>query len=174
MVAIFMLFVAPYLSFINVLARDILMIGATGLGILMAASASGAVLGSLIVAVRGRPARVGSILVALAVVYGFLIVGVAISPFVWLTVLLMFGSGVFGSIVFSLNTAIVQHRTADEVRGRVMSAYFLTWGLMPIGALPMGLVADQFGTRVAIGAGALLSSLLIGLLGLASPQLRDV
>jgi predicted MFS family arabinose efflux permease len=174
MVAISMFFVFPYLSFINVFARDLLHIGASGLGILMASSGSGAVVGALFVAARGRASGVGPALVILAVLYGIVILGVAISTWAVLSAILMFTAGLVGSVIFSLNTALVQHRIQDEVRGRVMSAYFLTWGLMPLGALPMGLVADYFGARVAVGAGAVISSVLVAVLGVRSPQIRNL
>lgn len=174
MVAISMFFVFPYLSFINVFARDILQIGASGLGILMASSGSGAVVGALFVAARGRSSGVGPALVVLAVLYGIIILGVALSTWAVLSAILMFTAGLVGSVIFSLNTALVQHRIQDEVRGRVMSAYFLTWGLMPLGALPMGLIADHLGARVAVGAGAVISSVLVAVLGLRSPQIRDL
>jgi hypothetical protein len=44
---------------------------------------------------------------------------------------------------------------------------------MPLGALPMGLIADHWGAPTAVGAGALISSLLAALLGLTSPALRE-
>jgi len=113
-------------------------------------------------------------LVVLSVLYGFVILGVAISSSAPLSAGLMFVAGFMGALVFSLNTALVQHRIREEVRGRVMSAYFLTWGLMPLGALPMGIIAGLFGARVAVGAGALISSLLIGILGLSSREIRDL
>jgi hypothetical protein len=53
-----------------------------------------------------------------------------------------------------------------------MSAYFLTFGLMPLGALPMGLIADRFGTPLAVGGGAVISSVLVTILAIKSPQLR--
>ena len=72
------------------------------------------------------------------------------------------------------NNALVQHRVTDDVRGRVMGAYMLTWGLMPLGALPMGMVADRIGTSFAVAGGAVISSLLAGILGLTSAAVRDV
>ena len=47
-------FVFPYIGFLNVFARDILQIGAQGLGLLMAVSGCGAVVGSLLVAAAGE------------------------------------------------------------------------------------------------------------------------
>lgn len=174
MVAITMFFVFPYMSFINVFARDILMIGAGGLGFLMAASGAGAVVGALLVAARGRVEGIGPTLLTLSILYGVVVVGVAISTSTLLTAVLLFAAGMMGAVIFSLNNSLVQHKIDDDVRGRVMSAYFLTFGLMPLGALPMGLIAGQFGTPLAVGGGAIISSVLVALLALKSPQLRSM
>jgi predicted MFS family arabinose efflux permease len=168
------LLVFPYIGFLNVFARDILHIGAEGLGLLMATSGLGAVAGSLLVATRGRTEGVGRQLIGMTVVYGIVIVGVAFSRSLWLSLPLMFLGGLLGAATMSGNNALLQHRVSDEMRGRVMGAYMLTWGLMPLGALPMGLLADRIGTPGAVAVGALLSSLCAALLGARSPSLRDV
>ena len=166
-------FVFPYLSFLNVFARDVLQIGAEGLGLLMAVSGSGAVVGSFLVASKGRAEGTGRLLIVATVVYGVVILGAALSRTLWLTLPLLFAAGVIGAGFWSANTAVLQHRVDDEVRGRVMGAYMLTWGLMPLGALPMGLIADHWGAPAAVGAGAVTSSLLAALLGVMSPALRE-
>ncbi len=166
-------FVFPYLSFLNVFARDILQIGAEGLGLLMAVSGSGAVVGSFLVAARGRAEGTGRLLIVATVVYGCVIFVAAMSRSLWLMLPLIFAAGIIGAGFMSANNAVLQHRVDDEVRGRVMGAYMLTWGLMPLGALPMGLIADHWGAPAAVGAGAVTSSLLAALLGLMSPALRD-
>jgi predicted MFS family arabinose efflux permease len=167
-------FVFPYLWFLNIFARDILQIGAEGLGLLMAFSGSGAVVGSLVVASAGRSEGTGRQLIWMTVAYGVLIVGVAWSRTLWITLLLLFLAGLLGSMFMSGNNAVVQHRVSDDVRGRVMGAYMLTWGLMPLGSLPMGLLADRVGTQLAVAVGAVISSLLAAILGLTSPALRDI
>ena len=166
--------VFPYIGFLNVFARDILMIGAEGLGLLMAVSGSGAVVGSLLVASKGRSDGVGRLLLGMTIVYGFVIVGVSMSRSLWITLPLIFLGGLLGSATMSGNNAVLQHRVADDVRGRVMGAYMLTWGLMPLGALPMGILAAKVGTPAAVAAGATLSSLSAALLGYFSPALREV
>jgi hypothetical protein len=74
----------------------------------------------------------------------------------------------------STNNAQLQLRITDEVRGRVMAAYVLTWGLMPLGAMPMGIAADRFGTPAAVAAGAILSSTFAAALGVRSRALREL
>jgi predicted MFS family arabinose efflux permease len=168
------LFVFPYIGFLNVFARDILRIGAEGLGLLMAVSGCGAVTGSLLVAAAARSEGTGRLLVGMTVLYGVPIVGVALSRTLWITLPLLFLAGMLGAAFMSGNNALVQHRVTDDVRGRVMGAYMLTWGLMPLGSLPMGMVADRIGTPVAVAGGAVISSLLAGLLGLTSSAVRDI
>jgi predicted MFS family arabinose efflux permease len=168
------LLVFPYIGFLNVFARDILSIGAEGLGLLMAVSGSGAVVGSLLVAAKGRADGVGRLLLGTTVLYGIVILGVALSRSLWITLPLIFLGGVLGSATMSGNNAVIQHRVSDDVRGRVMGAYMLTWGLMPLGALPMGLLAARIGTPGAVAAGAILSSVCAALLGYFSPALREV
>ena len=167
-------FAFPYIHFLSVFARDVLRIGAGGLGLLMAASGTGAVIGSLLVAGRRRSAGTGRFVIGLTVCYGAVIVGIALSRSVYLSLPLLVCAGLLGSTFMGTNNVLLQHRIGDEVRGRVMGAYLLTFGLMPLGALPMGLAADRFGTPVAVAAGAIVSSVVAGWLGLASRELREL
>jgi predicted MFS family arabinose efflux permease len=167
-------FIFPYLGFLNIFARDILHIGAGGLGLLMAVSGSGAVVGALVVASSTRSDGAGRLLVWMTVVYGVALVGIAASRSLWITLPLLFISGVIGSAFFSGNNVLLQHRISDDVRGRVMGVYMLTWGLMPLGSLPMGMLAGRIGTPGAVAAGAIVSSVLAALLGLLSPALREL
>jgi MFS family permease len=167
-------FVFPYVAFLPVFARDILAIGPSGFGLLMATSGVGAVVGSLLTAARRRETGTGRLLILLTVLYGALVVGIALSRTVYLTLPLLFTAGTLGSMYMSGNNALLQLRISHNVRGRVTSAYVLTWGLMPLGAMPMGLVADHLSTSTAVAGGAMLSSLLAAILGLRSRTLRSL
>jgi predicted MFS family arabinose efflux permease len=125
------LFVFPYIGFLNVFARDILHIGAQGLGLLLAVSGAGAVVGSLLVASVARTEGNGRLLLGLTVLYGIPIVVAAFSRSLWITLPMIFLGGVLGAAFMSGNNAMIQHRVSDDVRGRVMGAYMLTWGFLP-------------------------------------------
>jgi predicted MFS family arabinose efflux permease len=167
-------FVFPYITFLTVFARDILKIGPAGLGFLMAASGAGAVVGSLMVASGRRSKAAGRSLVLNCVVYGAVIATIAVSHSVYFTLPLLVIAGLLGANFMSANNAILQHRITDDVRGRVMGIYMLTFGLMPLGAMPMGLLADRLGTPTAVATGAVLSSLFTAGLGIASQTLREI
>lgn len=169
-----MFFVFPYIGFLNVYARDIFKIGAQGLGLLMAVSGCGAVVGSFVVASVRRIEGAGRVLLGMTIVYGFVVTVVAFSTNLLMSLPLLFLGSFLGAAFMSGNNVILQHRVDDDVRGRVVGAYMLTWGLMPLGALPMGLMADRFGTPTAIATGAMLSTLLATILAITSPALRKL
>ena len=75
-------FVFPYIQFLSIFARDILEIGAAGMGLLMGASGLGAVTGSLLTAKRRDTAGAGRLNVILTVIYGVFVVGIALSQWV--------------------------------------------------------------------------------------------
>ncbi|MCC6791950.1 MAG: MFS transporter [Thermomicrobiales bacterium] len=152
--------VFPYISFMSVFAKDVLEIGPQGLGLLMASSGGGAVIGGLVVASGRQQHGMGRMLVAGAVSYSLVISLFALSASVWLSVPALIVAGLLGSYFMSSNNALIQHRITDDVRGRVMGTYMLTWGLMPLGALPLGIVADGIGIRGATIAGAIATILL--------------
>ena len=55
-----------------------------------------------------------------------------------------------------------------------MGTYILTWGLMPIGALWMGEVAEIWNVQVATFVGALICLLLVIVLRMKSKVLRTL
>lgn len=173
LVSITILLVFPYLSFLPVFARDVLKIGPEGLGILMASSGFGAVIGSIYVATRkSQPS--GKALISSGIVYGFTIIGFAVSPNLLWAIPLLVASGFLGSAYVSSVNASIQHRISDEVRGRVMSIYMLTWGFTPIGAIVIGELATRYGISLTIAVTAMIGNVLLGALYLLSPATREL
>jgi hypothetical protein len=41
----------------------------------------------------------------------------------------------------------------DEIRGRVLGAYVLTWGMAPLGSAQAGAVANFMGANLAVAIG---------------------
>ena len=61
------------------------------------------------------------------------------------------------AILMILNQSIIQETVPNELLGRVMSVYLVTWGMMPLGAIPLAAVADSFGTPAAFVIGGTIS-----------------
>lgn len=173
LVSITILLVFPYLSFLSVFARDVMEIGPEGLGILMASSGFGAVIGSIFVATRKQQAT-GKALVITGIIYGSNIAAFAVAPSLLWAVPLLVLAGFLGSAYVSSVNAGLQHRISDESRGRVMSIYMLTWGFTPIGAIMIGEIASRYGISETIAASALLGNLLLAALYLLSPATREL
>lgn len=167
-------FVFPYISFLSVYARDILKIGPQGLGLLMASSGVGAVVGSLLVAAQSAGGTKGRTLIVRTIAYCVVIAVFALSTRLWLSLPVLVAAGLLGANFMSANNAMIQQRVDDAVRGRVTGTYMLTWGLMPLGALPMGILADHIGIRAATFSGAVSCIVLTAALTARSRGLLDL
>ena len=148
------LLIFPYISFLNVYADEIMHIGSGGLGVLLAASGSGAVIGGLLIASTKTNVGMGKRLYRLTTLYCALLLTFSLQPVLALALPVLMAAGLVGSYAFSGNNALIQQRIDDDVRGRVMGTYLLTWGLMPIGALWMGEVAELTSIQAATAAGS--------------------
>ncbi len=155
--------VMPYLNLMPVFARDELGLGSSGLGLLLAATGLGTVAGALTVArsPRFRTWDRAQILTALA--FAGLVCVFALMDHLPLAMLLLFAAGWVSAAFLAINQTAVQLRTDDEVRGRVMSVYLLTWGALPIGQLAVGAVASQFSTPIAMISSCLMALVCIGI-----------
>ena len=62
-----------------------------------------------------------------------------------------------GSMVFmTVNNTSIQLVIPDEMRGRVMSVMMMTFGLMPLGAVPAGVAAESVGVRPVVAIAGVL------------------
>ena len=116
----------------------------------------------------------GRTLYRLTFLYCLLMVAFAAYPVLWSAIPILISAGMVGSYAFSGNNALIQQRITDDVRGRVMGTYLLTWGLMPVGALWMGEVAEATNIRVATLIGGLLCLVVILVLRLKSQELHMI
>ncbi|MEJ7652724.1 MAG: MFS transporter [Chloroflexia bacterium] len=162
----------PYVQLLPAFARNELGTDATGLGVLMAAVGVGAVAGALGVAAAGEIQRRGVLLLGAACGLGLSLVLFSLSTNFWIALALLPLVGVFGSIYMSINTTLLLAHVKDEYRGRVMSVYMLTWGLMPLGVLPEGALAQAIGVRPTLAIAGAVCSLFVVAVGLRSPTLR--
>jgi hypothetical protein len=60
------------------------------------------------------------------------------------------------------------------MRGRVLGAYMLNQGLLPLGALPMGIIAGASSVPIAMAVGASLTVVATVLLAIVSPAWRTL
>jgi MFS family permease len=145
-------------------------LGPTGYGLLGASIAVGGLVGTMVV--DPLVARVGTrllLIVGLAIECGTqLTLAVTTSAWVAAGVLAIFG--VHGSVWSVLTVSLRQHRTADEVRGRVSSAYtVLSVSGSALGALLGGALVEVGGITTPMWVGAIGVAVVFAL---AIPNLR--
>lgn len=148
-------FGTPAVTLAPLFAAKLLRVGPEGLGGMLSAVGLGAVAAALALASRGddaakdRGVRLAALAFALALA-GFGLsrnYGVALA---WLALL-----GAAMTTASSLINTLMQERAPDRLRGRVISLYALAWlGLVPVGNLQAGAVAQRFGPAAALFLGA--------------------
>jgi MFS family permease len=138
---------------------------ATGYGTINAAVGAGAVLGALLIAQFGPAWKRGKTLVLASLVYPFILAVFAFNTQFPLAVFLSFLLGMGFMMLFNNANSLLQIRVSDEMRGRIMSLYTLSFfGFAPFGTLAIGLIAEKVPLGLTIGLSAgltLLSTLLI-------------
>lgn len=141
---------------------------ANGYGLLSSLMAVGTVIGALLAAGRAQPRF--SHLIAGTLTFGVGCIFAALAPNFWLFGCALALIGVAAITFLNGSNSLMQLTTEPEMRGRVMAIRMaITLGGTSIGAPIVGGIADHFGPRWALGAGATagLLATLIGLLYLS-------
>jgi len=132
--------------------------GAAGFGMLTAASGIGAVTGALLVATFGNRGQRGQWLFAAAMSFPIVLALFAFNRNFSIALALAVLLGVGFMLQFTLINTLLQTRVANEMRGRVMSLYTLTFfGFTPFGNLALGALSEAIGMPLAITLFAVLT-----------------
>jgi MFS family permease len=136
-----------------VMASRGLNVGSTGFGFMTAAMGVGAVLGGLVVAARGKIGVWPMVLAATG--FGCALTLATFAPSLPLELAALAFVG-WGSISFmSMANSTLQLTAAPEMRGRVMSLWFVAFqGSTPIGGPIVGWLMGVAGARAGLGLGA--------------------
>ncbi|MBR0798110.1 MFS transporter [Bradyrhizobium jicamae] len=162
-------------ALLPIYARDILMTGPLGLGVLRAAPAVGALLMTMILARHTIHRRVGMRMFQAVIVFGAATVVFAVSHWMWLSVLALAVLGAADTISVVIRFSLVQLATPDEMRGRVGAVNFLFINASnQLGQFESGVTAALLGTMPAAVLGGL-GTIAIALLWMKLfPTLRNV
>ena len=145
-------------ALLPIYARDILMTGPTGLGILRAAPAVGGVLASIALFYVPLTHHVGRTMFACVAAYGVgtIVFGFSTSLVLSLIALVVMGGVDMVSVV--IRSSLIQLDTPDAMRGRVIAANSLcTNSSNQLGQFESGVTAALFGTVPAVVLGGALS-----------------
>ena len=155
-------------------AKDILHVGANGLGWLLAAPSAGAFVSALTRAHRGPLQHAGRTILLAVTFFGAATIVFGISRSFPLSLAMLFVLGVCDNISVVVRSTLVQMSTPDDMRGRVSAVNGLFIGTSnELGAFESGAVADLAGPVASVvigGFGTIAVALITAWL---SPSLRN-
>ena len=156
------------------LATDVLDVGPTGYGFLVAAPSAGALLGSAAI-FRMKGQREGPVVLAATASYGLMCILLARSPAMALALLAALGIGFSDAVATTIRHAAVQLETPDALRGRVSSIYQMaSRGGPALGELNIGAVAGALGPVTALTIGGLVPIGASALLAARNSRVREL
>lgn len=138
------------LSMMPVIARDVLRVGALGLGYLTAMGGVGQLLATLTLVVRGDVRNTPRLLAISAVAFGVLIAVFGISrstPLSMLLVVLVYACGITYDVTMFASLPVI---AADAMRGRVLGLFTATLAFSQLGGLVVGAAAGAVGAPLAM------------------------
>ena len=172
------IFGMSYIFILPVFARDIFEVGTSGLGVLHGASGFGAVLGTLITASLGNFQRKGWLILGGAVLFGTFLILFAVTgslfKFFPLSLVFIFCAGMSTSIYMITIMSTLQMMVPNELRGRVMGIYGMTWSLLPVGAMQAGAIAEYTSAPLAVAIGGAAVIFFAIVMGLSIRQVRTL
>ena len=171
-VLIRVLFIMPYRTFMPKYVSDTLGLDAGGLGLLLAASAIGALVTSFSVASSGNFRGKGRLLIVGGFIAGLALIALLFVRTLSLAFLVMLFVGVGNNICMVTGSTLLQMHCTPEYRGRVMGVDMMIWGLAPLGTLPAGALADVVGVAPVLAGQGALTLLCFLALAVLSPPLR--
>ncbi len=156
MTALTSVFGMSYTTLMPIFAADIWNVGPRGLGALLSANGVGALLGSVTLAFLSHSERSDLMVKIGSTGFACTMIGFALSPSVYVAMVILLISGWFMVLFFATTNTLVQGQVTDGFRGRIMGLYTLCFiGLVPFGAFLGGGIAKWMGAPFTVMLGAL-------------------
>jgi MFS family permease len=163
----------PFNMLLPMFTEDILKVGASGLGILMAVSGIGAIAVSIVLASMSNKNR------GIMMLFSGLILSLALIAFSFntnwylsLTLVIFIGLGQTGQT--AIGFTLIQYYVDPDYRGRVMSFMMLGFGMASLGTVFGGVLAETAGIEWSIGALAIALAAITVVMILFSTRLRGL
>ena len=150
------------IALLPIFAVEILHTGAQGLGWLRAAPSIGAVSMALILSHLPRIRRAGVTLLGAIAGFGAATIVFGLSRSLGLSLAMLLLAGAFDNISVVLRQSLVQTRTPDHLKGRVLAVQniFISCSNQ-LGAVESGWTASWFGPIVSVAAGGMATILIV-------------
>ena len=164
----------PFATLLPVFARDLLHVGASGQGMLLAAMGVGALISAGIITMSGHRLQRGKVMLDSAWIYGLVIVVFAYSPWYWLSLVIMVVAGICHVHANALVNTVVQSYSTEEYRGRTMALFNMSQMLVTAGSMVIGVLAAAIGPQDAVAAMGFAGAVGTGVLMWWMPHSRKI
>jgi MFS family permease len=175
----FATFFAGSMSLLPIFADQVLKVGPSGYGWLVAAPALGALLGSFYTAVHPLPDRIGRVLLGSILAYGVMTVVYGLARNFTLMFLALAATGLADLVSTVIRQTVRQVITPDGLRGRMTSVNMIFFiGGPQLGEFEAGVVASLFasqilGVTVSVVSGGLATILVAAIVASVAPVVRN-
>ena len=140
----------PYLLLMPAFAREVQHVGPQGLGLMVAASGLGSLIGALLLASLRSSKRLEHLLLITGVCFGISLAIFALVPYFLLASLVLIGCGAGATMTMMVANTLLQTSAPSAMKGRVMSLYTLiAAGFTPLGAFIVTGMATKIGLEYA-------------------------
>ena len=147
-------FFAASTTLMPIFAEEVLGMGPNGLGLLLSAPATGAVIGSFVMSLAPMPKRPGRGIIIAILAYGVCILGFGLSSMLPLSLLFLGGSGAADAISMAMRHTIRNLVTPDQFRGRIAAAHTtFARGGPQLGEIESGILASFAGVQATVAIG---------------------
>jgi MFS family permease len=168
------LFMLPFSTLLPVFARDVLVVGARGQGLLLTGMGLGALCSSLLIATIGDSLPRGLLMIGGAALYGILVAIFSASPWFWASMVLMTIIGLCHVASQALVQTVVQTYSPPEFRGRTMSIYNMTQVVFLLGATVLGALAAMIGAAWATASMGIVGTVTMVAICVLIPAARKI
>ena len=152
----------PYVAILPQFNAEELHGNAVTFGVLMAAPGLGAVAATMLVASMKTDVRYGLLLLGSLLALGASMIVLAFATHLWMALVMLVCVGGAQMVYMTASQTVVQLSIPDEYRGRVMGIYMLNQGMLPLGSVFAGTLADLYSASTALVImGALVAGLAI-------------
>ncbi len=161
-------------ALLPIFASEILHVGPQWLGVLRSAPAAGAVIVSLLL-VHRRLRKAGPAILVCVAAFGVCWILFALSPWLWLSVLLLVISGMVDNVSVVIRSTLLALRTPPYLFGRVASVNQIFIGSSnEIGSFESGVAAKLLGAVPSVIFGGLMTLGVVGVTAWKIPSLRHL
>jgi MFS family permease len=163
-----------YPAMMPVMAKEVLHVGASGLGALVAAPSVGAMLGFAGIILLGNIRRKGAVIIGVTMAHGVVLALFAYSHWFAASLALVALLGFLDSLSMSVRTTCFQLLAPDHIRGRVMSVLFISAvSANSLGGAYLGLAVSLLGPQAALASGGIAAGLFSLGVGLTLRSVRE-